>query len=92
MLPNIANQLIVQATIGFATGIRAEIALSYQGLGTRPPPPSWGGMLSEAQSLMFQSPFHAVYPGVAIVPSVLGLNLMGDGPRVLMDPKLARQR
>ena len=92
MLPNIASQLIVQASISFATAILAEAALSYLGLGTQPPKPSWGRMLSEAQTLLFQAPMLAVYPGVAIVLSVLGLNLMGDGLRDLLDPKLARQR
>jgi peptide/nickel transport system permease protein len=92
VLPNIANQLIVQATISFATAILAEAALSYLGLGTQPPQPSWGRMLNEAQTQMFQAPLLAVYPGVAIMLSVLGLNLMGDGLRDLMDPKLARQR
>ena len=92
VMPNIANQLIVQATISFATAILAEAALSYLGLGTQPPQPSWGRMLNEAQTQMFQAPLLAVYPGVAIVLSVLGLNLMGDGLRDLMDPKLARQR
>ena len=92
VLPNIANQLIVQATISFATAILAEAALSYLGLGTQPPQPSWGRMLNEAQTLMFQAPMLAVYPGVAIVLSVLGLNLVGDGLRDLMDPKLARRR
>lgn len=92
VLPNIASPLIVQATISFATAILAEAALSYLGLGTQPPQPSWGRMLSEAQTQMFQAPMLAVYPGVAIVLSVLGLNLMGDGLRDLLDPKLARRR
>ena len=92
VLPNIASQLIVQATISFATAILAEAALSYLGLGTQPPQPSWGRMLNEAQMQMFQAPLLAVYPGVAIMLSVLGLNLMGDGLRDLMDPKLARRR
>jgi len=92
VLPNIASPLIVQATIGFATAILAEAALSYLGLGTQPPQPSWGRMLSEAQSLMFQAPMLAVWPGLAIMLSVLGLNLMGDGLRDLMDPRLSRQR
>ena len=92
VLPNIANQLIVQATISFATAILAEAALSYLGLGTQPPQPSWGRMLNEAQTQMFQAPLLAVYPGVAIMLSVLGLNLVGDGLRDLMDPKLARRR
>ena len=92
VLPNIASVLIVQATISFATALLAEAALSYLGLGTQPPQPSWGRMLNEAQTLMFQAPLLAVYPGVAIVLSVLGLNLLGDGLRDLMDPKLARKR
>ena len=92
VLPNIASPLIVQASISFATAILAEAALSYLGLGTQPPQPSWGRMLSEAQSFMFQAPILAVYPGLAIMLSVLGLNLMGDGLRDLLDPRLARQR
>ncbi len=92
VLPNIASPLIVQATISFATAILAEAALSYLGLGTQPPQPSWGRMLSEAQSQMFNAPLLAVWPGLAIMLSVLGLNLMGDGLRDLMDPRLASRR
>ncbi len=92
VLPNIASVLIVQATIQFALAILAEAALSYLGLGTQPPQPSWGRMLAEAQTLLFQAPMLAVYPGVAIVMTVLGLNLLGDGLRDLMDPRLARKR
>ncbi len=92
VLPNIASALIVQATNQFATAILAEAALSYLGLGTQPPTPSWGRMLNEAQTQMFQAPMLAVYPGVAIALAVLGLNLMGDGLRDLLDPKLARKR
>jgi len=92
VLPNIAPVLIVQATMQFAIAILAEAALSYLGLGTQPPQPSWGRMLSEAQTLMFQAPLLAVFPGVAIALAVLGLNLLGDGLRDLLDPKLARRR
>ena len=92
VLPNIASVIIVQATIQFATAILAEAALSYLGLGTQPPQPSWGRMLNEAQTQMFQAPQLALYPGVAIALSVLGLNLLGDGLRDLLDPRLARQR
>ncbi|MEO6407711.1 MAG: ABC transporter permease [Burkholderiaceae bacterium] len=92
VLPNIASVLIVQATIQFALAILAEAGLSYLGLGTQPPLPSWGRMLSEAQTLLFQAPLMAVYPGVAIALSVLGLNLMGDGLRDLLDPRMARSR
>ena len=91
VLPNIAAVLIVQATIRFAIAILAEAALSYLGLGTQPPQPSWGRMLAEAQTLMFQSPLLAVWPGVAIALSVLGLNLLGDGLRDLLDPRLQRR-
>jgi peptide/nickel transport system permease protein len=92
ILPNIASVLIVQATVQFAIAILAEAALSYLGLGTQPPQPSWGRMLNEAQNQLFQAPMLAVYPGAAIALSVLGLNLMGDGLRDLLDPKLARHR
>ena len=92
VLPNVASVLIVQATVQFAIAILAEAALSYLGLGTQPPNPSWGRMLNEAQSQMFQAPMLAVYPGVAIALAVLGLNLMGDGLRDLLDPRLSRTR
>jgi peptide/nickel transport system permease protein len=92
VLPNILSVLIVQATIRFAIAILAEAALSYLGLGTQPPQPSWGRMLSEAQTLLFQAPRLAVFPGLAIAFAVLGLNLLGDGLRDLFDPRLARKR
>ena len=92
VLPNISAVLIVQITIRFAIAILAEAALSYLGLGTQPPQPSWGRMLSEAQTLMFQQPLLAVFPGMAIALAVLGLNLLGDGLRDLLDPRLARAR
>ena len=92
VLPNVASVLIVQATVQFAIAILAEAALSYLGLGTQPPNPSWGRMLNEAQSQMFQAPMLAVYPGVAIALAVLGLNLLGDGLRDLLDPRLSRTR
>ena len=92
VLPNIAAILIVQATIQFALAILAEAALSYLGLGTQPPTPSWGRMLNEAQLQLFRAPQLAVYPGVAIALTVLGLNLLGDGLRDVFDPRLARAR
>ena len=92
VLPNVLSVLIVQATIQFALAILAEAALSYLGLGTQPPQPSWGRMLNEAQTLLFQVPSLAVYPGVAIALTVLGLNLLGDGLRDVFDPRLARAR
>lgn len=68
--------------------ILAEAALSYLGLGTEPPTPSWGGMLKDAQSVWFVDPLQAVWPGVAIALAVLGFNLLGDGLREMLDPRL----
>lgn len=81
ILPNIANLLVVQGTIQFSLGILAEAGLSYVGLGAQPPAPSWGRMLSEAQTMMAIAPHMAIVPGVAIIVTVLGLNLLGDGLR-----------
>ncbi len=88
VLPNVASILIVQATIAFAIAILAEATLAYLGLGTQPPAPSWGRMLFEAQTLMTIEPRLAIFPGVAIVLAVLGLNLLGDGLRDALDPRL----
>jgi peptide/nickel transport system permease protein len=92
VLPNIASLLIVQATIQFGVAILAEAGLSYLGLGTQPPNPSWGRMLNEAQTFLFIAPRLAIYPGLAIVLAVLGLNLLGDGLRDAIDPRLVRRR
>ena len=91
VLPNLAPIIIVQATIEFAIAILAEAALSYLGLGTQPPQPSWGRMLNEAQTLLFLAPELAIYPGLAIGTAVLGLNLLGDGLRDFTDPRLTRR-
>ena len=88
VLPNIAPALIVQATIQFAIAILAEAALSYLGLGAQPPQASWGRMLSDAQAVLYNAPRLAIYPGAAIALSVLGLNLLGDGLRDALDPRL----
>jgi peptide/nickel transport system permease protein len=87
VLPNTVSPLIVQATISFPLAILAEAALSYLGLGTQPPHPSWGLMLREAQSFLQLSPWYAVFPGAAIALAVLGFNLLGDGLRDLLDPR-----
>ncbi|WP_374300370.1 ABC transporter permease [Ferrovibrio sp.] len=92
VLPNILAVIVVQATIQFALAILAEAALSYLGLGTQPPTPSWGRMLNEAQTMVFRAPYLAVFPGMAIAIAVLGFNLLGDGLRDLTDPRLSRQR
>lgn len=92
ILPNILNLLIVQGTIQFSLGILAEAALSYVGLGAQPPTPSWGRMLADAQTMISFAPHMALFPGFAIVFTVLGLNLMGDGLRDVFDPKTRRAR
>ncbi|WP_209313546.1 ABC transporter permease [Jannaschia formosa] len=91
ILPNIANLLIVQATIQFSLGILAEAALSYLGLGAQPPTASWGRMLADAQTMIYTEPQLAILPGLAIVGMVLGLNLLGDGLRDALDPRLRRR-
>jgi peptide/nickel transport system permease protein len=92
ILPNMASMLLVQGTIQFALGILAEAGLSYLGLGAQPPMPSWGRMLFEAQTRMIVAPHLAIFPGLAIVVTVLGLNLLGDGLRDVLDPRLRRVR
>ena len=92
ILPNLVNLLIVQGTIQFSLGILAEAGLSYVGLGAQPPTPSWGRMLAESQTMIAIAPRLALVPGLAIVLTVLGLNLMGDGLRDLLDPRLRRVR
>jgi peptide/nickel transport system permease protein len=91
ILPNLLNLLIVQATIQFSLGIIAEAGLSYVGLGAQPPAPSWGRMLNDAQTMIAFAPWLAIFPGLAILVSVLGLNLVGDGLRDLLDPRLERR-
>jgi peptide/nickel transport system permease protein len=90
ILPNTLSPLIVQATISFPVAILAEAGLAYLGLGTQPPHPSWGLMLRESQAFLGMNPWFAVFPGGAIALTVLGLNLLGDGLRDLLDPKQAR--
>jgi peptide/nickel transport system permease protein len=92
VLPNILSPLIIQGTIQFAVAILAEAGLSYLGLGTQPPHASWGRMLNEAQTFMSLSPWMAIFPGAAIAWAVLGFNLLGDGLRDTLDPKMARIR
>ncbi|WP_310619820.1 ABC transporter permease [Flexibacterium corallicola] len=91
ILPNIASLLIVQASIQLSMGILAEAGLSYVGLGTQPPLASWGRMLFEAQTMVAFAPQLALFPGLAIILSVLGFNLLGDGLRDLLDPKLRKR-
>lgn len=92
ILPNIGHVLIVQATIQFALAIVAEAGLSYVGLGTQPPNPSWGKMLNDAQTYIYDAPHLAIFPGLAITFAVLGLNMLGDGLRDILDPRVRRER
>lgn len=88
LLPNLASPLLVQATVSLSAALLSEAALSYLGLGVQPPYPSWGRMLKEAQSYFALSPWPAVFPGLFLALTVLGLNLVGDGLRDLLDPSL----
>lgn len=92
VLPNILSPLLIQGTVQFAVAILAEAGLSYLGLGTQPPHASWGRMLNEAQTFMSLSPWMAIFPGAAIAWAVLGFNLLGDGLRDTLDPKMVRIR
>ncbi|AZA08773.1 ABC transporter permease [Corynebacterium pseudopelargi] len=87
VLPNILGVAIVQASIAFALAILAEAGLSFLGLGTPPPEPSWGRMLQSAQSSLSSAPWLAIWPGAAIALTVLGFNLFGDGLRDQVDPR-----
>lgn len=92
VLPNILSPLLVQGTVQFAVAIIAEASLSYLGLGAQPPDASWGRMLNEAQTFMTMSPWMAIFPGLAIALAVLGFNLLGDGMRDTLDPKMVHMQ
>lgn len=85
--PNILSPLIIQASVYFSEMILAEAALSFLGLGTPPPAPSWGNILSEGRNYMQLAPWISVFPGLFILLSVLGINLLGDGLRDVLDPR-----
>ena len=88
VLPNIAAPLLVQATLGIATAELEAAGLSYLGLGARPPAPEWGAMLNDARDYWLSAPWALIFPGAAITTLVLGFNLLGDGLRDALDPKL----
>lgn len=88
LLPNCLSPMIVQATMGVAQTITLCAGLSFIGLGVQPPTPEWGAMLAAARQFMRQAPHLVIFPGVAIAVTVLALNLMGDGLRDALDPKL----
>jgi peptide/nickel transport system permease protein len=90
ILPNASGPLIVEISLSLAFAILAEAALSFFGLGTQPPDPSWGRMLSEGRAYFRQSPWMAIFPGLAIMITVMGFNFLGDGLRDAMDPRHTR--
>jgi peptide/nickel transport system permease protein len=92
IFPNVLSPLIVETTLSLSFAILAESALSFFGLGTQPPDPSWGRMLSEGRAYFEQSVWLAIWPGLAIMLTVLGFNLLGDGLRDALDPKLKNVR
>lgn len=91
ILPNAAAPLLVEVTLRLAYAILAEASLSFLGLGTQPPTPSWGQMIAEGRRFLALSPWATVAPGLAIMLSVLGFNLLGDGLRDVLDPRLRRR-
>jgi peptide/nickel transport system permease protein len=88
ILPNVLAPLIVQASVSLAFAILTEASLSYLGLGTQPPDPSWGTMLNEGRTYLETAPWMSIFPGIAIMLAVLGFNLLGDGLRAVLDPQL----
>ncbi|PYN73675.1 MAG: peptide ABC transporter permease [Candidatus Rokuibacteriota bacterium] len=88
ILPNVLAPLIVQVSVSLAYAILTEAALSYLGLGTQPPAPSWGTMLNEGRTYLETAPWMSIFPGIAIMFAVFGFNLLGDGLRAVLDPQL----
>ncbi|MBW3633933.1 MAG: ABC transporter permease [Chloroflexi bacterium] len=88
VMPNVVAPIIVETTLSLAFAILAEAALSFLGLGTPPPAPSWGRMLSEGRNYIQDAPWMGFFPGLAIVLSVIGFNFLGDGLRDALDPRL----
>ena len=87
LLPNVASSVIVEATFGMAGAIVAEAGLSFLGLGVQPPHPSWGSMLNEGRLFLLIAPHLTIFPGFAIMVTVMGFNFVGDGIRDLTDVK-----
>lgn len=88
VLPNVVSPIIVQGSVGLSLAILTESYLSYLGLGTQPPHPSWGTMLSEGRTFLETAPWISIFPGLAIVLTVLAFNILGDGLRDVLDPKM----
>jgi len=91
VVPNVLAPVIVQVTLSFSTAILAEATLSYLGLGTQPPDPSWGTMLASGRKYLDLAPWLTLFPGVAIMLAVLGFNLLGDALRDALDPRLKQR-
>lgn len=92
VLPNILGPIVVIGTLGMGGAVLAEASLSFLGLGIRPPFPSWGSMLSDARDQITTAPWISIFPGAAIFVTVLGLNLLGDGLRDILDPQSRSRR
>jgi len=92
IVPNLVGPILVIGTLGMGDAILAEAALSYLGLGISPPSPSWGNMLTDARELIVNAPWAAIFPGLAIFLTVLGLNLFGDGLRDWLDPSMRSRK
>ena len=91
ILPNILSEVMVMGTLWLATAVRVEASLSFIGLGVKPPTPTWGGMTRDGFENILDAPWLAIFPGVAILLLVLGLNMVGDGLRDATDPKLRNE-
>lgn len=91
ILPNIAPQILVMSTMWFASAIRIEASLAFLGLGARPPAPTWGGMIQDGFEHILDSPWLCIWPSLAILSVVFALNLLGDGLRDAIDPKLREE-
>lgn len=92
ILPNIVQPLLVQSAVGMAGAVLAEATLSFLGLGVQPPTPTWGAMLNDARSHLFDSPYLVAFPAAAVALCVLSFNFLGDGLRDLLDPRHASAR
>ena len=88
ILPNILGELVVMGSLWIATAVRIEASLSFIGLGVRPPTPTWGGMIQEGFRNILDAPWVSVYPGLFILITVFAFNMLGDGLRDAIDPKL----
>ena len=89
ILPNILNEILVMGSLWMATAVRTEASLSFIGLGVKPPTATWGGMMRDGFDVILDAPWMSIFPGIAILFLVLGLNMVGDGLRDATDPKLS---